>query len=144
MKSSSKIKLLYFLPDRGGCSYYRSILPFEVMEKQSDKFTTMFIDQATKKEEMEKYMNMADIFMMQRFDQIEMVRRLKKLLNAPIVIDYDDNFDFISPYSNHYKDYGLSDKIEIKLSNGDVVRPWIDGDTIDLKLNKKHMHRTRS
>lgn len=128
--------------DDGGCGWYRTRQPFEFIKREGQE--TYIIDQNRDNMiEVAKAMGVADIVVMRqgaeggRNMMVNTVNKYlesvgsKKLMDAKWVMDIDDNIEIISPYSNHYEEYGTKEIIH------DGKYLWKDGENnFDISRNK--------
>lgn len=131
------LKILSAPVDRGGCGWLRVRQPFEMIKKYTDSDAHVIDDKDDPVEICEALIQ-ADILLIRQGAEVG-VDRLKQLGNdyakevgakqgfhAKIVIDIDDNIEVISPYSQHYKEYGLAEFYD-KNSKQHIWRHGQDG-----------------
>jgi len=132
------MKIAYFKPDEGGCTYYRTILPLStLMDKRAD-VECKGLEKDMKADELANNMGVADVMVFQRVFAPDMMTALKKAFpNKPMVIDYDDDYFKISPFSQHYDMWGT--KEFTVMLDGKKLGVWEDGKNIDIKANKERI-----
>lgn len=80
----------------------------------------------------------SDVFVFARpsdRQSIEMMRILRDE-GKRIVVDYDDNLWEVSPFSDHYGDFG-TEEVKVQVSDGSWMDVWMDGKNIKIEDNKR-------
>ena len=135
------MRIATFIKTDGGCDEYRCTLPTEAMKRnQSD----MKLLQLQIGDPLNKIIELleAEIMFIPRLigehdeDLIDHIHSR----GMKVVTDYDDNLFDISPFSNHYEDFGTKN-IQIKQDNGQIINLWKDRETwnFDIKRNQKKL-----
>jgi glycosyltransferase involved in cell wall biosynthesis len=135
------MKVITFVKTDGACDYYRCIAPTEAMLRNEPEVKLLPLSIG---EPLGKLIEglQADIFFMPRalgeFDE-ELIKSLKAN-GKKFVTDFDDNLFDVSPFSNHYEEYGTKN-IQIKDEKGTVQNLWKDGETYNfsIKRNQKRL-----
>jgi glycosyltransferase involved in cell wall biosynthesis len=131
---SLPLKLLALPCDDGGCGNYRIRQPFEMIKRFTDH-DCHIID--THKDDMlavAQAIALADV-VIGRQGAEEGMRQLRskpEYKQAKWVLDIDDNIELISPYSEHYSEYGTEEFYD--KNSGKWI--WKDGESIDLAKNR--------
>lgn len=115
------LKILCSGADKGGCGWYRIRQPFNMIKQYSDSDTHVIDKDSDDMVEVTAALCETDILVVRQGAEIG-IEALKSLANdfahetkmkqgfhAKVVIDIDDNVEIISPYSQHYKEYGLKE-----------------------------------
>lgn len=118
-----KLKIISTPVDDGGCGNLRVRQPLKLL-KQHTEHDTHVID--TKKDDMvevAKALAVADIVIVRQGGEagVEAIKAKPEYAHLKTVLDIDDNIELISPYSEHYKEYGTKefyDVIYIRNSGG--------------------------
>jgi len=133
------MKVSSFIRDDGACSYYRIKLPLSVCEKNNN-IKAMYIEKGDNSDFIETKLAGADIVIVPRPSDIHMLKVINVLkeMGKKIIVDHDDNIFRISPLSPHYEDYGI-ENVEMKMSDGSVLKVWENGRNINLSKNKRKM-----
>jgi len=131
------MRVLYFLRDNGGCGYYRADLPWTICKNKKEEALVDKIERGDPCDKIEGCINRADIAMVPRVKEPEMVAILKNLQaeGVKVVVDWDDNIFCVSPLSPHYEDYGTEEYFHV-LPTGEKIPVWVDGKNINLKANR--------
>lgn len=124
------LRILSLPVDRGGCGWYRVRQPFqqmklhtkhdaEVLEKDEDG---VIVAEAMKK---------ANVVVIRQGGElgIDAIKRIPEFKHLKYVLDIDDNIEMISPYSEHYSEYGVKEFKDI----------WVDGQTFNLSKNRSRV-----
>src|SRR6185437_14254657 len=97
--------------DNGGCGWSRIRQPFEMIKQHTVHDAHVVDNAADDMLAVAKAMTMADVVVVRQGGE-EGMRRLKTFPEfKPVkwVLDIDDNVELISPYSQHYKEYGTEE-----------------------------------
>lgn len=131
-------KLLSLVPGnfKSGVHWYRQIQFFKEANKQ-ELLDCKFIDFNLPVDILTKVIDRADAYfvlgIMSMLDVYSIL--LKAPANKPLIVDIDDRFDLVSPFSNSYAAFGTE---EIVLPNG--VKLWEDGEAgFSIERNKKNI-----
>lgn len=122
--------------DSGGCGWYRIRQPFEMINRFTSSETHIIDKDQDNMLEVVKAMQMAHILVTRPGGEmgIDHILQMPEYIGKAWALDIDDNVDLISPYSNHYEEYGTE---EVK--HGDKWL-WKDGEAnFDVERNKKRM-----
>lgn len=94
--------------DDGGCGWYRIRQPFEMLRKYTVLDTHIIDKDKDDMLEVAQALKVADIVVMRPGAGLFMrqVRDIKEYSHLKYVLDIDDNVEILSPYSNHYEEYG--------------------------------------
>lgn len=129
------MQITYVLRDEGGCGYYRLMLP---MGRLIDLgISVKKIGVGMDASEIYKCFD-SDVFVFPRphdRQSLEMIKVLKDE-GKKIVVDYDDHMFKVSPFSEHYADFG-TEEVKVQSGDGSWTELWIDGRNIDLKKNRE-------
>lgn len=144
------MKVVFIVRTNGACDLYRVVQPLQIAAIQfpqhqfrklgeTELRTAVGIDET-------KILDLicgADIIVAPRVWGIKPLLHLRKLNpTAKIVYEYDDNIFHVSPFSPHYKDYGV-DPIDVILPGEKIPRPlWKDGKNINIELNRTTQKET--
>lgn len=136
------MNIAYFTSESGGCTYYRAILPLNMLhEKQLAQ--VMRLPQGEAKERVAHAIAHADVLVYLRMIANEKMVSIMDELKADgklTVIDYDDNVFEVTatPFSPHYADYGTQEVETI--SGGKMVQVWKNGENgFDIERNKERL-----
>jgi len=130
------IRIMSTPVDSGGCGWYRIRQPFEMIQRFTNSDTHVIDQQKDDMVEVSKAMQMANILVTRPGGEIG----IKQILSMPEYIgkswalDIDDNTELISPYSNHYEEYGTK---EVKHNGKDLWKDGVGGFSIE--KNKKRL-----
>lgn len=121
-----------FLGKQGsdGCSWYRM-----TQFKESGVADVQFLNDKMSEEELYQIFKVADVLVTRLGEHtIDIFKGLKDI-KKPIIVDIDDRYDLINPYSDSYMALGTE---EIKLSDGRYL--WKDKTAnFDIEQNKKKL-----
>lgn len=120
------LKVAYHIPDDGGCTYYRVLLPMQACKrtqalgaKAIAKNDDLVLSAAVLRE--------CDVFLLSRLSDDLLLPVVKGLQakGKKVVVDYDDDLFSVSPLSPFYDELGTK---EVKMNiNGQEVFLWKDG-----------------
>lgn len=141
------LKILSLPVDRGGCGWYRVRQPFEMISKYTDSDTHVIDKESDDPIEILQALCASDILVVRQGAEVgvDMLRDAAneyakeaniKPFHAKTVIDIDDNVEIISPYSEHYKEYGTREYYD------EPSKQWIwkDGEQgFDVVHNRKRI-----
>src|SRR6478735_4447447 len=114
------LKILSLIVDRGGCGWYRVRQPFNMINEHTTSEAHV-MDKDDDPIGMLEALWQSDILLVRQGAEVgidairnsvnEYAHEMKynRGFKAKIVIDIDDNVEMISPYSQHYKEYGLNE-----------------------------------
>lgn len=134
-----KILRIISLPvDDGGCGFYRIRKPFEMIKRFTDH-DAYIIDTKDNMQSVTKALLVADL-VVSRPGSEEGMNQLREnypiLKSKPWVLDIDDNTEIISPYNEHYFEYGTREFYD----NNAKKWLWKDGvDRWNITENKKKL-----
>lgn len=131
------MKVLYFLRDDGACGYYRLDLPYRKLAERTD----VKVGQLLRGDPLDRIMEHtnADVIIIPRpceegsFDWIKCCKELGK----KVIIDHDDNVFKVSPFSNHYAEFGVEDVVIGQ--GGKKITLWRDGVNYNRKENQERL-----
>lgn len=135
----NKVLKIIGLPcDDGGCGWMRIRQPFQMIKNNTPHDVHIIDSNSDDMVQVAKAMQIADLFVARPGAE----KGLKIILEKPEykgkkwVLDIDDNIELISPYSNHYEEYGTQDYYD-----GNVEKwLWKDGERgFDAKRNKQKL-----
>lgn len=141
------MKVCIFRASDGACDYYRTVIPvnkaaeMKELERKELWISNILVSMAYEQEKFVDAIN-SDIHFLQRVSGSNLITKLRNFskeakINAHLVMDYDDDVFHVSPFSNHYVDYGTE---ELKIvHNGQLIHEWKDGVNINLKANQKRI-----
>jgi len=145
--ATKPLKILSLPVDRGGCGWYRVRQPFEAINEYTDSDCHVIDKTSDDPVEILKALCLADILVVRQGAEMG-VSMLKDAANeyakeaqvepfhAKVVLDIDDNIELISPYSEHYKEYGTKEYYD----KGTKQWVWKDGKgDFDLIYNRKRI-----
>lgn len=145
--ATKPIKILSLPVDRGGCGWYRVRQPFEMIQRYSDSDTHVIDKEADDPIEILKALILADILVLRQGAEIGLTHLInaaneyaqetkQEPFHAKTVLDIDDNIELISPYSEHYKEYGTKEYFD----KGTKQWVWKDGKSgFDLVHNRRRI-----
>lgn len=120
-----KLKILSLPVDRGGCGQYRVRQPLAMISAYTPH-DTHIVDK-DKDDMMAVYeaLKVADIIIVRQGgeDGVRMLKQKYPEIKAKWVLDIDDNIELISPYSEHYREYGIQEFFD----SNKKVWIWKDG-----------------
>jgi len=145
--AAKPIKILSLPVDRGGCGWMRVRQPFEMIQEYSDSDTHVIDKEADDPVAILQALCASDILVIRQGAEVGL-QMLKDAANeyakeakiepfhAKTVLDIDDNIELISPYSQHYKEYGTKEYYD----NGTKQWLWKNGkEGFDEVLNRKRI-----
>jgi len=107
------IKVLSLPVDMGGCGWYRVRQPLSLIKKYTKHDVHIIDKNEDVMEDVVRAFVMSDIILMRPGAEDGLAQILKipglENLTAKIVMDIDDNVEIISPYSAHYREYGVEE-----------------------------------
>jgi len=138
------MNIAYFLRDNGACGYYRADLPMKVLGHYNDGVHTAKIEKGEPADIILNRMENADVILMPRLSEPQMIEAMKGLQEngKKIVVDYDDDMFNISPLSPHYEEFG-TENVKHRLEDGTVLSLWEDGKNINLDVNKSRVEAVK-
>jgi len=123
------MNILGFNADRGGCGWYRIRQPLNAIKGKCD---TRLIEGTESNEKVVELVEGAGVVVCRPLTNLEAMR-LMKSEKKRIVLDFDDNYFELNPYSSLYKIWGQS---EVQDSTGKWV--WLNGvDGFDMFRNRR-------
>ena len=122
--------------DNGGCGWYRIRQPFEMIQRFTPNDTHIIDQQKDNMVEVSKAMEMANILVTRPGGEvgIKQILSMPEYIGKAWALDIDDNTELISPYSNHYEEYGTE---EVKHEGKDLWKDGVAGFSIE--KNKKRL-----
>lgn len=130
------LKILALPTDDGGCGNYRIRQPFEMINRFT-KSEAQILSHEQDSLEIARAMNAADLFVIRpgAEEGYQRICAISEFKSKPYVLDIDDNVELISPYSEHYLEYGTENFYDKNAK----VKLWEDGVNIDLKKNRTRL-----
>lgn len=125
-----------FLGKQGGdgCTWYR-MTQFKESAGRQGLADVQFLDPGLPEEDLVKIFKTADIFVSRLGEHTISVFNGVKEFQKPIVIDIDDRYDQINPFSDAYSSLGTK---EVKLADGRQL--WKDGEAeFSIVANRKKL-----
>lgn len=121
MKKDTKrpLKILSVPVDRGGCGWLRVRQPFFMVDQTTDTSAHVIDKEGDNPIAISEALCQADILVVRQGGEmgVPLLRRAaddyakemgyEEGFHAKIVLDIDDNIELISPYSQHYEEYGV-------------------------------------
>lgn len=121
-----------FPVDDGGCGWYRVRQPFEMINLYSDSEAHVMDKEKDDMVMVAKALTNTDVVVLRQGGEVGVPYFKEKFPHLKFVLDIDDNMEIISPYSQHYGEYGTE---EVK---HDGKWLWRDGQGgFDLKKNRE-------
>lgn len=105
------LKILSLPVDDGGCGWYRIRQPFEQINERTEHESHVIDNQRDDMVEVTRAMTQAQVCVVRQGGE-EGMRKLKaypEFSHLKWVLDIDDNVELVSPYSQHYKEYGVEE-----------------------------------
>lgn len=134
--SNRPLKIISLPVDDGGCGWYRIRQPFQMIKDNTTSDVHIINKDSDDMLQVAKAMHVADLFVVRPGAE----NGLKMLLEKPEfkgkkwALDIDDNIELISPYSNHYEEYGLDDYYDAHIEKW----LWKDGERgFDISKNRQ-------
>ena len=134
------LKIISMPCDRGGCGWYRVRQPLEILKYHTSHDTHVIDSQKDNFWEIYQALKVSDINIIRPGGESGLAQMKLKYpeIKAKSVMDIDDNVSIISPYSEHYKDFGVEEYFD-KFADKWI---WKDGKSgFNLEENK---HRVNS
>jgi len=125
-KKPNTLRFLSLPVDQGGCGWYRVRQPFNEILQHTEHDAYVVDTEKDDMQEVYKAMMIADVIVIRQGGEAGRRQLLEKYpeIKAKWVLDIDDNIEIISPYSEHYKDYGVREYHD-KYLKRDI---WKDGE----------------
>lgn len=139
MKVKPKLRIMSLPVDDGGCGWYRIRQPFEMINKYTESEAHIIDQQHDDMIAVSKAMQMSHILVTRPGGEIG----IKQILSMPEYIgkswalDIDDNTELVSPYSEHYSEYGIK---EVKHKDKDLWKDGINGFSIEKNKTRLAEH----
>jgi glycosyltransferase involved in cell wall biosynthesis len=127
------IKIISLPVDNGGCGNYRVRQPLEMIKRFTDNDCHIIDKEEDDMLMVAKAVSKADVMLVRQGGEVGMpyFKGKPEYRHLKWVMDIDDNMEIISPYSEHYREYGTE---EFK-HHGEWL--WQDGQNgFDLKANR--------
>lgn len=104
------LKILSLPVDRGGCGWYRVRQPFDMIKRFTNADTGIIENDEDSVSHM-KALQVADIAVVRQGGEagIPNLKAIPEFKHLKWVLDIDDNIELISPYSEHYGEYGMQE-----------------------------------
>ena len=123
--------------DRGGCGQYRIRQPLELLKAHTEHDTHV-VD--TVKDDMvavAEALAVADVAIVRQGGEIgmQMIKEKPEYAHLKWVLDIDDNVELISPYSEHYKEYGTKEYFDRNSGNW-IWRNGVHGFDVSKNMNR--------
>jgi len=103
------VNISYMTKDKGGCDFYRAMLPLDMLHEQK-LASVMRVEKGDDIMRIETAFEGADAVLFPRLAAGEHLMRVIDQLHKDgkaVIVDLDDNIWKVNPLSPHYKDYGL-------------------------------------
>ncbi len=146
------LKILALPVDRGGCGHYRIRQPFSMIQNYTEHDAHVIDKESDDMIQIAEALSIADVIVIRQGGEIGLPMLRKQVekygqeigqsrkIEAKIVLDIDDNVELISPYSEHYKEYGTKEYFD----KGIQKWVWKDGEQgFDLPANKQRIERLK-
>lgn len=120
--------------DQGGCGWYRIRQPFQKIRDNSDHEVHVVDPKTDPPLAVYEALKISDIIIIRQGGEKGM-RQLKEKypdIKGKWVMDIDDNIEMISPYSEHYSEYGTEEFYD----KNSKIKIWEDKKTINLAKNR--------
>lgn len=145
------MKVCIFRATDGACDYYRTVIPInKAAENKQIQRRELWVSNLIVKmmHEEKKFIEAvnSDIYFLQRISGSSIIKKLRSFaeeskIDASLVMDYDDDVFHVSPFSNHYSDYGTE---ELKIvHNGKLIHEWKDGENINISENQNRIEEIK-
>lgn len=144
----SSIRIISLPVDDGGCGQYRIRQPFEMIKKFTDAEAHVIDSNNDNMLSIADAMAVADVIVYRQGGEIGIpamkatlndyyqTKGIKKEWNPRWVLDIDDNVEMVSPYSQHYDEYGVEEFYD----NNSKKWLWKDGENdFDIKRNRNRL-----
>lgn len=114
------MRILSLPVDRGGCGYYRIRQPLKMVKRHTAHDAHVIDKDEDDPLAVTTAFTQADIAIVRQGgeDGMRRLRAMPEFKHLKWVMDIDDNIELISPYSEHYKEYGQEPFQDI----------WVDGE----------------
>jgi len=105
------LKIIGLPVDNGGCGNYRVYQPFETLKRFTIHDTHVIEKDKDDMVAVAKALEVADVIVGRPGSEVGVYKLLEmpQYAGKKWVMDIDDNIEYISPYSNHYQEYGTED-----------------------------------
>lgn len=105
------LRILSMPVDDGGCGWYRIRQPLDMIQRFTPHDTHIIDPNSDNMVALVKAMGVTDIALMRQGAELGMrqLRNYPECNHLKWVLDIDDNIELISPYSQHYHEYGLEE-----------------------------------
>lgn len=126
------MRILAMPADQGGCGHYRVRQPMNLLKAYTEHDTHVVDLVSDDMVSVTKAMMAADVALVRQGgeDGMRRMREMPEMGHLKWVLDIDDNIELISPYSEHYSEYGTREFTH----NG--VKVWEDGNTFEITANQ--------
>lgn len=118
--------------DVGGCGWYRVRQPMHLINKHTPHDTHIIDTQGDDMTEVAKAFSVSDVAVIRQGGEAAIPMLRKDFPNLKLVLDIDDNIEEISPYSEHYGEYGTRDFTD--QASGKEI--WKDGVSFNIRKNQ--------
>lgn len=95
--------------DYGGCGQYRVRQPLRLLKEHTVHDTHVIDAHKDDMDDVAQALAIADIAIVRQGGEQGMAQIKAKFPHLKVVMDIDDNVEYISPYSEHYKEYGTQE-----------------------------------
>jgi len=133
------IRIMGLPVDMGGCGWYRIRQPFDMIQRFTPNDTHIIDQKTDDMVEVSKGMQMAHILVTRPGGEIgiKSILNMSEYIGKVWALDIDDNTELISPYSNHYEEYGTK---EVKHNGKDLWKDGVAGFNIEKNKQRLEEH----
>ena len=105
------IRIISMPVDSGGCGWYRVRQPLDHVKRLTPHDTHVVDLADDNMNEVSQALRVADVVIVRQGGEEGMrdIKKIPEFKHLKWVLDIDDNIDAISPYSQHYKEYGTEE-----------------------------------
>jgi glycosyltransferase involved in cell wall biosynthesis len=110
-KKQNIIKIISMPVDKGGCGQYRIRQPLAMIQANTPHDTHIVDKDKDDMLQVYEALKVADIIIIRQGGEggMRMLKEKYPEIKAKWVLDIDDNIELISPYSEHYREYGTKE-----------------------------------
>ena len=132
------MNILFINPgDDSGSSFYRIQQPARKLEEHGLATVGLLLGHEPVEEKV-RAMKGSDVIVFARSTSPRLAEQFKVIgaSGKTIVMDIDDDWFTVSPYSPHYQRLGTEEVVHAQ-NNGDILHLWKDGENINLEDNRR-------